>query len=178
MLKKALIPLMVAGMALGAHAGDYDVEANPSKVFIGLELSGAFVQGTHNADLNYATKGLGYGFRIGADNGEWRTSVSVDKMNNDKVSYERGELLVNYMFLMPQMQDLGLRPYIGLNGGYANYEAEGGINENGFTYGGQAGVVYDINDQFDIDLSYQYSLSRAAAFDHVGNLAIGINYKY
>ena len=99
-------------------------------------------------------------------------------MNNNKVSYERGELLVNYMFLMPQIQDMGLRPYIGLNGGYANYEAEGGINESGFTYGGQVGVVYDINDQFDIDLSYQYSISTADAFDHVGNLVIGINYKY
>ena len=70
MLKQALIPLMVAGMALGAHAGDYDMEANPSKVFLGLELSGAFIQGSHMADLNYATKGLGYGFRVGADNGE------------------------------------------------------------------------------------------------------------
>jgi len=178
MLKKALIPLMVIGIVLGANAGDYYVEANPSKVFMGIQLSGAMVQGTHKSDLNYATKGLGYGFRLGADNGEWRTMVAFDKMNNGKVSYERGELQVNYMFLMPQMQDMGLRPFIGLNGGYANYEAEGGTNENGFTYGGQAGVVYDINDQFDIDLSYEYSISRAAAFDHVGNIAIGINYKY
>ena len=178
MRKKAWIPLMVAGMVLGASAGDYDMEANPSKVFMGIQLSEAWVQGTHNTDLNYATSGLGYGFRLGADNGEWRTSISVDKMNNDKVSYERADLLVDYMFLMPQMQEMGLRPYIGFNVGYANYEAEGGINENGITYGGQAGIVYDLGDQIDIDVNYKYSMSRAAAFDHVGNLGIGINYKY
>ncbi len=178
MLKKSLIPMMAIGMVLGAHAGNYDVEANPSKVFIGVQLSAAMVQGTHGTDLNYASTGLGYGFRVGADNDEWRTMVAIDKMNNGKVSYERGEILVNYMFLMPQMEEMGLRPFIGLNAGYANYEAEGGTNESGFTYGAQAGVVYDINDQWDIDLSYEYTISRAEAFDHVGNIGIGINYKY
>jgi opacity protein-like surface antigen len=178
MFKMAFIPLMVAGLVLGASAGDYEVEANPSKVFLGIQLSGAWVQGTHKTDLNYATSGLGYGFRLGAQNSEWRTFLSVDKFNNDKVSYERGELHVNYLFTFPQLTDFGLRPFIGMNGGYANYEAEGAINENGFTYGGEAGVIYDVNDQFDIDITYQYSMSRAAAFDHVGNLGIGINYKY
>jgi opacity protein-like surface antigen len=99
-------------------------------------------------------------------------------MNNDKVSYERGELHVQYMFQLPQMTDMGLRPFIGLNGGYANYEAEGGINESGFTYGGEAGIIFDVTDQIDIDVTYQYTISRAAAFDHAANLGIGINYKY
>jgi len=178
MLKKALIPLMVIGIVLGANAGDYDVEANPSKVFIGIDLSKAWVQGTHKTDLNYATQGFAYGVHVGADNGQWRTTISFDKLNNGEVSYERGELLIDYMFQMAEMQDMGLRPYIGLNGGYANYEAEGGINENGLTYGAQAGIVYDVSDHIDLDLSYKYSISRADAFDHVGNLGIGINYKY
>jgi opacity protein-like surface antigen len=178
MLKKAFIPLMVAGLIFGAHAGDYDMEANPSKVFLGIQLSGAWVQGTHKTDLNYATSGLGYGVRLGAQNAEWRSFLSADKFNNDKVSYERGELHVDYLFTFPQLTEFGLHPFIGMNGGYANYEAEGGINENGFTYGGELGVVFDLNDQIDIDVSYQYSLSHSDAFDHVGNLGIGINYKY
>ncbi len=178
MLRKIFIPLMLAGAVLGVQAGNYDVEAAPSKVFLGIQLSRAWVQGTHETDLNYATSGLGYGVQVGADNGEWRTAISVDKMNNDKVSYERGELHIDYMFMMPQMTDFGLRPYIGLNGGYANYEAEGGVNENGFTYGGEAGIVYDVSDQIDVDLSYRYVMSSADAFDHAGNLGIGINYKY
>lgn len=178
MLKRLFIPLMLAGVVLGVNAGDYEMEASPTKVFLGIQLSGAWVQGTHKTDLNYATKGFGYGVRLGAQNGEWRTMLSVDKMNNKKVSYERGELHVDYLFQQAEMAEMGLRPFIGLNGGYANYEAEGGINENGFTYGGEAGIVYDLSDQIDIDLTYQYTLSRSAAFDHAANLGIGINYKY
>ena len=178
MLKKVFISLMVVAVASTANAGDYEMEASPSKVFLGIQLSGAWVQGTHKADLNYATSGFGYGVRLGAQNDEWRTMISADKMNNDKVSYERGELHVQYMFQLPQMTDMGLRPFIGLNGGYANYEAEGGINESGFTYGGEAGIIFDVTDQIDIDVTYQYTMSRAAAFDHAANLGIGINYKY
>jgi hypothetical protein len=178
MLKKLFIPLMLGGVVLGASAGNYEVEANPSKVLLGIQLSGAWVQGTHKTDLDYATQGYGYGVRLGAENREWRTMLSADRMNNGKVSYERGELHVDYLFLQGQMAQMGLRPFIGLNGGYANYKAQGGINESGFTYGGEAGIVYDVSDQVDIDLTCQYVLSQAAAFDHATNLGIGINYKY
>ena len=178
MLKKMFMPLMVAGMVASASAGNYDMEANPSQVFLGVQLSGAWVQGTHQTNLNYATRGYGYGVRLGAQNAEWRTMLTADKMNNGKVSYERGELHVDYLFQQPEMAAMGLRPFIGISGGYANYEAEGGINENGFTYGGEAGIIYDLTENIDIDLSYRYSMSSAAAFDHVGNLGIGINYKY
>ena len=65
-----------------------------------------------------------------------------------------------------------------MNGGYGNYEAKGGINENGFTYGGEAGVIFDATENIDIDVMAQYSLSSAAAFDHVANVKMGINYKY
>jgi opacity protein-like surface antigen len=178
MLKRVLMLLMVFGLVLGVHAGDYEMEAESGKVFLGVQASRAWVQGTHKTDLNYATSGWGYGVRVGAQNSEWRTLISVDKLNNGKVSYERAELHTQYLFALPQMTEMGWHPFLGLNGGYANYEAEGGINENGIMYGGEVGVVFDLNDQVDIDLSYQYSMSRAAAFDHVGNLGIGINYKY
>jgi opacity protein-like surface antigen len=178
MLKKALIPLMVTGMILGVSAGDYDVEANPSKVFLGIQLSEAWVNGAHNADADYATRGLAYGFRLGAQNCDWRTFLSADKFENQEVAYTRGELHVDYLLPFSQLAASGLRPFIGLNGGYANYQAKGGINESGFTYGGELGIVYDVSDQIDIDLSYQYSLSQSSALNSVGNLGIGINYKY
>ncbi len=178
MRQKRWLPLMVMGLMMSAHAGDYAEEANPSNVFMGVHVSEAFVQGSHQTDLNYAARGIGYGVFVGADNGQWRTSLAANKMNNGEVSYEQGELLVNYMILMPAMQEAGLRPYIGLNGGYANYEAKGGYNENGFTYGGQTGLVYDLSDNIDIDLNYKYSIGAAASFDHVGNVGIGISYKY
>ncbi len=178
MFKKALIPLMVAGFVIGAQAGNYDMEASPSKVFVGAQIGGAWVQGTHESDLNYKTSGFAYGLRLGAQNNEWRTMITFDKFKNDEASYERGEVHAQYLFSIAQMADMGLRPFIGLNGGYANYEAKGGVNESGFTYGGEAGVVFDLSENIDIDLTYQYTIGHADAFDHTGNLILGINYKY
>ncbi len=178
MFKKALIPLMAAGLMVGAQAGSYDVEAVQSKVFVGVQLGGAWVQGSYLNDLNYQTDGFAYGARVGAQNDKWRTLVSIDKFNNDESSYERLEVHAQYLLSLQQMSAYGLRPFLGLNGGYANYEAKGGYNESGFTYGGEAGVVFDLSDNVDIDLTYQYTISNADAFDHVGNLILGINYKY
>ena len=178
MLKKVFMPLILAGVVVSGNAGNYDVEANPSEVFLGVQLSGAWVQGAHKTDLNYATKGYAYGVRVGAQNCEWRTLISLDKMNNKKVSYERAELHVDYMYKMMPSGEVNIKPFIGLNTGYANYEAEGNIDENGITYGAEAGVVFDVSDNVDVDLSYQYTLSRAKAFDHASNVGLGINYKY
>jgi opacity protein-like surface antigen len=184
MFKKAMIPLLVAGFMIGAQAGDYDVEASPSKVFLGVQLGGAWVQGDHLTDHNYATSGYAYGVRVGAQNNEWRTLVSLDKFDNNESSYERAEVHAQYLFTMPQLADMGLRPFIGLNGGYANYEAKGPdangskINESGFTYGAEAGLVYDVSDSIDVDLTYQYTIGHSDRFDHAGTLTLGINYKY
>jgi len=46
------------------------------------------------------------------------------------------------------------------------------------TYGGEAGVIFDVTENIDVDVAYQYTLSTAKAFDHVGNVKMGINYKY
>jgi len=180
MFKLAIAPLMVAGLVAGAFAGDFAEEADPSKVFVGVELSGALVQGSHKTNLNYSSKGFGYGIRLGAQNSEWRTMLTFDRMNNKKVSYERGEVHAQYLFSTAQM----VHPFIGINGGYANYEAEGpdatgkAINESDFVYGAEAGLVFDLSDNIDIDLTYKYSIGQAKAFDHANNLAVGINYKY
>lgn len=179
MLKKLFIPLAVAGMSLGLNAGSYEVEANPSKVFVGVQMGYAWVQGTHKSDLNYKTDGFSYGLRLGAQNQEWRTMVTFDRFKNDEASYERGEVHADYLFRTAlEGMGFGIIPYIGINGGYANYEAQGGINESDFTYGGEAGVVFDVTENIDIDVMYQYTISHADAFDHVGNLKVGINYKY
>ena len=179
MFKKALIPLMVAGMALGAQAGDYAVEANPSQVFVGFDAGYSQVQGSHLTDANYKTGGVAYGLRLGAQNTEWRTMVTVDRFMNKEAGYLLGQIHTDYLFhILDGYTAMGIKPFLGLNGGYGNYEAKGGIDENGLTYGGEAGVIFDATENIDIDLMAQYSLSSAAAFDHAANVKMGINYKY
>jgi opacity protein-like surface antigen len=178
MWKKLLVPVLVFG-AVSAMAGSSDFSASPSKVFVGVQLGKAWVQGTHESDLNYKTDGLSYGIRLGAQNQEWRTMVTFDRFKNDEASYERGEIHADYLFHFDMdSMGVGIVPFIGLNGGYANYEAKGGINESGWTYGGEAGVIFDVSENIDVDVMYQYTIGAADAFDHVGNLKVGINYKY
>jgi hypothetical protein len=178
MLKKILIPFVVLSLS-AVNAGDYEMEANPSKVFIGVQVGNAWVQGTHESDQNYKTNGLSYGLRLGAQNSEWRTMLTFDRFKNDEASYERGEIHADYLLhVMSGAESMGIIPFIGVNGGYANYEAKGGINENGFTYGAEAGVIVDLTENIDVDVMYQYTIGYADAFDHVGNLKVGINYKY
>jgi len=178
MWRKIILPYVVLGLA-AVSAGDFDMEANPSQVFVGIQLGEAWVQGSHENDLNYKTSGLSYGLRLGAQNSEWRSMVTFDRFKNDEASYERGEIHADYLFhLMDGGAGMGIKPFIGVNGGYANYEAKGGVNENGITYGGEAGVIFDVTENIDVDLMYQYTMSRADAFDHVGNLKVGVNYKY
>jgi len=179
MWKKLVIPFWIFSSVLSV-AGSYDVEANPSKVFIGVQLGAAWVQGSHNADLNYQTDGFSYGLRLGAQNRDWRSMVTFDRFKNDEASYERGEIHADYLFrIVTDTVGVGhIIPFIGLNGGYANYEAEGGINESGFTYGGEAGVIFDVSESIDVDVMYQYTVGGADALDHIGNLKVGLNYKY
>ncbi len=53
------------------------------------------------------------------------------------------------------------------------------VDESDFLYGGQLGVVVNVAEQIDIDLSYRYSLTyESIAMDHVGVLMLGVNYLY
>jgi len=185
MWKKFLLAVLTVG-ATGVFAGDFDTEANPSKVFIGVQGGYSWVQGTHkksatdpSPDYNYKTSGLSYGLRLGAQNSEWRTMVTFDRFKNDEVGYLLGQIHADYLLhFLDGYTEMGIKPFLGVNGGYGNYEAKGGVSENGFTYGGEAGVIFDATENIDVDVAFQYTLSSAKAFDHVGSVKLGINYKY
>jgi hypothetical protein len=120
MWKKIMIPMMVLG-AVSATAGSYDLEANPSKIFVGVQAGESWVQGTHKADNDYKTAGIAYGLRLGAQNYEWRSMVTLDYMNNKKVGYLRGEIHTDYLFhFNSDAAGVGIVPFLGLNGGYAS----------------------------------------------------------
>ncbi len=181
MWKKFLIPFVTLSLT-AVVAGDYKVPANPSKVFVGAEVGYAVVQGTQGADPDAKNGGLAYGFRLGAQNIEWRTMLTLDHFNaaDDNASYTRGELHADYLFRMESgaSMGVGIIPFIGLNVGYASYKAKGDINASGVTYGGEAGVIFDVSESIDVDLMYQYSMSSADELDYISGIKIGLNYKY
>jgi opacity protein-like surface antigen len=117
-----------------------------------------------------------FGVRIGAQNGQWRTMFIFDyydSSDNDQ-NVEQGYLALDYFVFENESK---FKPYIGVNIGYANYESTY-VDDSGFLYGGQAGILFGVTETIDMDISYRYSLSDADAFDHIGSIIFGVNYLF
>ncbi len=195
MMKKTVAALLIGGIMGGNTLSARD-DVSQSQPFIGLELGYATVQGDVGIDGVYADpnniirdyKGsdLEYGIRIGAQKEEWRVMLSFNYFDSNddgkKQNYEKGLASIDYFFLNGKSNTV--KPFIGGNMGYVNYESDNNIDMSGFIYGAQAGMVISITDTIDLDLMYRYSLSNAtqddrdAALDHIGSIVFGINYVY
>jgi len=175
--------LAVLLMSIGLGTSLYGIDLSKSKTFIGLEIGYTEVQGTvgygpENAEQFeqdfIGDNELEFGFRIGAQNDEWRTTFLFDyydSTDNDQ-NYEKGLFTIDYF---PFANESAFKPYLGFNVGYANYESTY-VDDSGFLYGGQAGVVLEAGEAINLDLGYRYSLSQADELDHIGSVVFGVNY--
>lgn len=174
MVKKIAMACLLMGLGSTLNA----VEVSNTKTLIGLEVGYAEVQGDiveSGLNPHYKSNDVMYGLRIGAQNDEWRTMLVFDYYDNEdyEQNLEQGLLTLDYFFMQDKSS---IKPYFGVNVGYANYESDF-VDESGFLYGGQVGVVFDVADNLDVDLGYRYSLSSMDTFDHAGTFMFGINYK-
>ena len=150
-------------------------DAFSSQRFIGAEFGYAEVQGAHTSDTS---DDFTYGIRLGARNDVWRTTFTFNYYDSKEHNVEKLLLSTDYFLIDKDKTDLyNFAPYIGMNIGYVNFESVG-VEENGLVYGGQAGIVYSLIEDVNLDISYRYSLSAAKAMDHAGELIFGINYQY
>ena len=180
MLKRAIVTLLVLGISSFLSAGENTRQiSDTSEVFIGVEAGAAFVQGDTALEPNHEGTSASIGIRFGAQNQQWRSMLIVDYSNNtdDNQKYERGMIQVDYFIPIWQMGNAAFKPYVGINGGYMNYESTG-IDESGFTYGAQIGFTAGVSDTIDLDVAYRYSVASPDAIDNIGNVVVGINYLY
>ena len=150
-----------------------------SQKFIGVEVTIAEVQGdvVRRVDPEIS-QGTGFGFRLGAQNEEWRTMFTFNYFDNEGRNVEKLFLSIDYFFFNAKISENNLiKPYLGMNIGYMNYEAVG-VDESGLLYGGQAGGILNLTGSLDFDLGYRYSLSAANALDHTSDVVFGISYLY
>ncbi len=189
MMKKVVAAFLCMAVGSTLYARD---DISKAKPFIGLEIGYATVQGDVGGffpgDIirDYEGSDIEYGIRVGAQKEEWRTTLAFnyyDSTSDDKTqNYEKLLGSIDYFFI--STEDGSLKPYIGANVGYINYESTDNIDMSGFIYGVQAGIVLHAADNLELDLMYRYSLSNAtqedrdAALDHVGSIVVGINYVY
>ena len=178
MVKKLAIALLCAALGSTVYARD---DISKSNTFVGLELGYAEVQGeVWLGDDFYEPNFVGdydveFGIRIGAQRDQWRTTFIFDYYDSEKndMNVEKGYLTLDYFVLEKAS---ALRPYIGINVGYANYESTLVLDDSGFLYGAQAGIVVDVAEMINLDLGYRYSLSNADRLDHIGSVIFGVNY--
>jgi opacity protein-like surface antigen len=176
MLKKALSLLLLGSVAVTSVSAADNTSVVSSTRFIGVEVGVTDVQGETLFDPSNSGTDVSYGLRIGAKEGVWRTAFLFNYYDNtdDDMNVETMLLTVDYFFLE---NTSSVQPYLGLNVGYANYESTG-IDDSDFLYGGQAGLLFDVSSDFDLDLSYRYSLTNMDVMDHAGSLMLSVDYKF
>jgi opacity protein-like surface antigen len=175
MMKKTAVALLT-GMTLTSMV--YAESSPGDRKFIGLEIGAGSVQGDTIGAPNHEGDAVEYGIRLGAQTNEWRTTFLFDYFDSsdDDQNVEKGLLTVDYFFYNSGTE-MNVRPFIGVNLGYANYESTF-FDDSGFLYGGQAGIVIGITPDIDIDLSYRYSLSEIDVMDHAASFTFGVNYLF
>jgi len=176
MVKKVVIASLCIALGTVVQARDL----SQSERILGIEIGSGTIQANNQfspivGELDHRGTDIEYGFRIGAQQKEWRTLFIADYLNSsdDDQEYIKGMLAVDYFIV----QDSALKPFIGANVGYMNYKTTA-IDESGFLYGGQVGAAYRMTDNIEMDFSYRYSLSSANNTDHVEGIIFGLNYIY
>ena len=191
MIKKLGIVLLCTTLGSILYARD---DISKSRPFIGLEIGYATVQGDvggffpNTIERDYEGSDIEYGIRLGAQKEDWRTTLSFnyyDSTSDDRAqNYEKYMVAFDYFVLSATETSSAIKPYIGINAGYINYESTNDIDMSGFVYGAEAGIVFSAADNVDLDLMYRYSLSNAtqddrdASLDHVGSIVFAVNYLF
>lgn len=187
-MKKVAMGILAIALSGFLYAGN----VTEGKKFIGLEISQTYIQADWVGDptvpyvIGAESDAMQFGVRLGAENDKYRTMLLYTYYDDSdrEQNIQTGMLTVDYYVMGTEVQEMKIKPFIGINAGYMNYESNdpydqvNNIDESDFFYGGQAGVILGIGDKFDVDLSYRYSLSNMDMVDHMGSIVLGLNYLY
>ena len=209
MVKKIATGILAVALTGSLYAENY----SEGKKFIGVELGSTKLDssarlysddGTFTELAGKSNSNIEYGFRIGAQDEEWRTTLLYTYYNNEDSGLEetthKGSISLDYFIWSTDAGGMNIKPFIGGHVGYMSYELSGdtglGLREifaddaNVF-YGGQAGVALAIGEVVELDLSYRYSLTNLndmpidlvgghmeSSLDNIGSIVFGLNYFY
>jgi opacity protein-like surface antigen len=120
-----------------------------------------------------------YGFRIGAQNRDWRTTFIGNLSRGKEHKYQKAMLTFDHFVWQSlyEKDHIMFKPYIGGHIGWIKHTADG-LSENGMLYGGEVGIVWNVIDEVDFDLGYRYSATNLDTLDSLDAMTIGLNYIY
>ncbi len=178
MVKKLVMVMLCSTLWSTLYARD---DISKSKTFVGVEIGSAQIEantyGPFGENDHKSAYNIEYGLRLGAQNSAWRTLLIVNYFDStdDDQKYYKGLATFDYLLI----QDSSFKPFIGVNAGYINYITSNpneNDEDNSFLYGGQAGVLFSVSDEVQLDLSYRYSLSSSEYVNNTGSFLFGLNY--
>ena len=196
MVKKIATGILAIALTGSLYAENYSV----GEKFIGVELGSTKldrdVQVNTNESGPTSDSGIEYGFRLGAQNDEWRTTLLYTYYNDEDSGYEdtmhKGSLNLDYFIWSTDAGGMKIKPFIGGNVGYMSYKLSADAtlaDESGVFYGGQIGVALAVAEMLEIDLSYRYSFTNLedmvaegidwhaeTSLDNTGSIVFGLNY--
>ncbi len=150
-----------------------------SERFLGIEVGYGEVSSKNVIGVDQENKGVEFGFRVGAQNDEWRTTVSGHNFNKNGQKYFRTMLAFDRFIWtsLYKTDRIIFKPYLGGHVGWLKY-SDKNIEENGFIYGAQAGLAWNVLKEVDFDLGYRYSFSDLKRVDDIGSVVFAVNYLY
>jgi len=173
MFNKILFTIITISSLISAE------ETFSSERFLGIEAGYGTVSSKNVIDVKEENKGVEFGFRIGAQNEEWTTTVSGHLFNKNSQKYFR-TILAFDRFIWTSMYETDrviFKPYLGGHIGWLKYNDDN-IEDNGLIYGAQAGLAWNVLKEVDFDLGYRYSFSDIKRVDDIGSVVFAVNYLY
>jgi len=171
---KKIVLIIIGVTSLGFAKDSFS-----SDRFIGVEAGYNSIKSTNIIGIQESTKGVEFGFRVGAQNKEWRTTLSGHAFNKNSIKYFRGILTFDRFIWasLYKTDNIVFKPYLGGHAGWMKYSSRG-VEDNGFLYGVQAGVAWNVLKEVDFDLGYRYSFSDVSTISDLGGFVFAVNYLY
>jgi len=152
-----------------------------SERLLGIEVGYSTLNSNNAIGIKEGDSSIEYGFQIGAQNREWRTTVDLNFFKDKKKKYQQARLSFDYFVWnsLYEADKIIFKPYLGTHIGWMNYTNEvGGVESSGLLYGGQVGIAWNVLNEVDFDLSYKYSETNIKSVDNLNGFVLGLNYIY
>ena len=154
-------------------------ESFSSERLLGIEVGYTGVDTKDAIGLQQTTRGVEFGFRMGAQNKDWRTILTGDMSNSDGHKIQKA--LISFdKFVWQSLykkDDIIFKPYLSGHIGYLKHLTDN-ISEKGMLYGGGLGVAWNVLNEVDFDLGYRYSFTNLDNLDSLSTMTFGVNYIY
>ena len=154
-------------------------ESFSSERLLGIEVGYAGIAKKDAIGLDASVNGPDFGFRIGAQNRDWRTSIVANMSNSNGQKTQRAMISFDKFVWQSlyQKDDIVFKPYLSGHLGYIKHKADN-ISEKGMFYGAGVGLAWNVLDEVDFDLGYRYSFVELDNLDSFDAVTFGVNYLY